>query len=72
MLLNLLSSENGKYTNCCNLLSVGRLRPSGIKFLIGNFTGVQIVNFILDWEYEIVNQSGLQTISEKVDVATQK
>ena len=34
--------------NCCLLLSVGKLHPSGIKFLIGNFTGVPIFNFIPD------------------------
>ena len=32
-----------------------------IKFLIGNFNGVPIMNFIQDWESEIVNQFGLQT-----------
>ena len=61
----LLSWENRKHTSCCFLLSVGRLRRSGIKFLIGNFTGVPIVNFIPDWESETVNQSGLQTILSK-------
>ena len=46
-----------------SLLSVATLRPSEIKFLIGIFTGVPIINFILDWESEIANQSGLQTNS---------
>ena len=41
-------------------MSVGTLRRSGIKFLIGNFTEVPVMNFILDWESEIVIQSGLQ------------
>ena len=31
------------------------------KFLIGNFTGVLIMNFVPDWESEIVNQFHLQT-----------
>ena len=35
--------------------------------LIGNFTGVAIVNFIPDWESETVNnQSGLQTNSSEI------
>ena len=31
-----------------------------MKFLIGNFSGVPNMNFILDWESEIANQSALQ------------
>ena len=35
--------------------------------LIGNFTGVAIVNFIPDWESETVNnQSGLLTNSSEI------
>ena len=44
---------------------VGRFRPPGIKFLIGNFTAVPIVYFIPDWESEMVNQFDLQTILSK-------
>ena len=29
--------------------------------MIGNFSGAPIMNFIPDWESEIVNQSGVQT-----------
>ena len=39
---------------------------SGKKFLVGNFTGVLIMNFIPDWESEIVQ------ISQKIDVIAQK
>ena len=39
----------------------GTLDQSGVIFLIGNLTGVSIMIFNQDWEYEIVNQSGLQT-----------
>ena len=57
--------RNRKYTNWCLLLSVRRLRQPGNNFLIGNFTGVPIVNFIPDWESEILNQSGLQRDSSE-------
>ena len=67
MLLS-LPLNNREYTNCCLLLSVGTFRRLEIKFLIGNFTGGPIINFIPDWESEIVNQSGLKThLSENLD-----
>ena len=67
MLLS-LPLNNREYTNCCLLLSVGTLRRLEINFLIGNFTGGPIINFIPDWESEIVNQSGLKThLSENLD-----
>ena len=61
----LLSWENHGYTKCCILLSVGIFHWSRTKFLIGNFTGVPIMNFIWDWESQIVNQSGLQIDSSE-------
>ena len=61
----LLPRENRGYAKCCPLLSVGTHDPSGIKFLIGNFTEVLLVNFILDWEIEIVNHPALETDSAK-------
>ena len=36
-----------------------------IKFLIGNFTGVPILNSIPGWQSEIVNQSGMQANPSK-------
>ena len=33
---------------------------SEIMLLVGNFTGVMVMNFIPDWESVIVNQSGQQ------------
>ena len=57
--------ENRGYSKCCLSLSVETLHQSGIKFPIGNFTGVPIMNFVPDWEYKIVNQSGLQTTSSE-------
>ena len=44
-----------------SFLLVGTLHWSEIKFLIGSFTGVPIMNFILDCESEIVNPFCLQT-----------
>ena len=39
---------------------------NNLNFLIGNFTGVVIMNFIPGWESEFVNQAGLETnLSEK-------
>ena len=61
----LIPSENRRYAKRCLLLSFETLRWSGIKFLIGNFTGVPIMDFILNWESEIVNQSGLQANSSE-------
>lgn len=33
---------------------------TGIMLLVGNFTGVMVMNFIPDWESVIGNQSGQQ------------
>ena len=41
------------------------ISQSEIKFVIGNFTGVSIMNFISDWESEIVHQSVRQTNSSE-------
>ena len=38
----------------------GHLIDRGINFLIENFTGLSIMNFIANYESEIVNQLGLQ------------
>ena len=45
--------------------------PIGNSFLIENFTGALIMNFIPNKESSIVNQSGLQ-ICQKIDVIAQK
>ena len=68
----LLPRENRGYTKCYPLLSIGTLHQSRKKFLIRNFTGVLILNFITDWESEIVNQSCLGQIRRKIDVIGQK
>ena len=47
------------------LLSVGTLHRSGIKFLIGDFTGAPITNFVPVWEFQILNQSNIQRISSQ-------
>ena len=57
----LLLRENRAYTKCCSFIINWDTSPNKKKFLIGNFTGVPIVNFIPDWESETVNQSDLQT-----------
>ena len=58
---NLQPWENCGCTKFCFLLSFRIFHWLWIMFLIRNFTGVLIVNFIPDWESETVNQSGLQT-----------
>ena len=60
MLLYLLPLEYCGYTKCCLFLSVWAPHRPGIKFLIENFTGLSIMNFIANYESEIVNQLGLQ------------
>ena len=55
--------ENRGYIKFCLLLSARTLHRLEIKFLIGIFFGVPTMNFILDWVAEIVNVTGLQTIS---------
>ena len=55
----LLPLEDREYTKSCPILSVRTLHRLGIKFLIGNFAGMSIMNFIT--ASEIVNQPGLQT-----------
>ena len=57
----LLPWENSGCTKFCFLLSFRIFHWLWMMFLIRNFTGVLIMNFIPDWESEIVNQSGLQT-----------
>ena len=59
----LMPWESRGYTKYCFLLSVGTFHQSEIKFLIGKFTWVSIMNFIPDWESDFVHQSGLQTNS---------
>ena len=61
----LLLWENREYAKCFFLLSVGIFCQKEVNFLLGNFTGEPIMNLILDWESEIVNQSGLQTDSSE-------
>ena len=56
----ILSRKLFGYNKYCLLLSAVALYWSAMKFLIGNFSGVPNMNFILDWESEIANQSGLQ------------
>ena len=53
----LLPLEDREYTKSCPILSVRTLHRLGIKFLIGDFAGMSIMNFIT--ESEIVNQPGL-------------
>ena len=38
-----------------------------IKFLIKSITGVLAMNFLMDWESETVNQTGLQTKEDEED-----
>ena len=58
----LLSLEDREYTKSYPVLSVWTLHRLGIKFLIGNFAGLSIMNFIT--ESEIVNQSGNKFIKK--------
>ena len=48
-----------------HLLSVAALHRSRIKFIISDFNGVSIINFVPDWVSEIVNLPDLQTNSSK-------
>ena len=57
--------KNCGYIKYCLLLSFRTLHQSEIKFLIGSFIGVAIMNFISDWEDETVDPTGLQTNSSE-------
>ena len=57
----LLLQENLRYANSCPLISVKTLHQSGMKFQIGNFTGLLNIKSIPGWESEIVNQLCQQT-----------
>ena len=55
----MLSSAASRKSWICQvlpLLSVGTLQVSEIKFLIRNFTEALVMNFIPDWESEIISQ----------------
>ena len=55
----MLSSAASRKSWICQvlpLLSVGTLQVSEKKFLIRNFTEVLVMNFIPDWESEIISQ----------------
>ena len=63
--LVITTSKNCVYTKCSPLLPVATFHWSEIKFLIGIFTGALIMNFIPDWESEIVSKSNLWTYSSE-------
>ena len=67
---NLLSLGDRGYTKCCPLLSVWTLHRSN-KYIIRNFTGVPIMDIIMDWESEIVNYLVCKKICQKIDFISQ-
>ena len=62
MLLPTALRKSWKY-QVLPFLSVGLFHLS--RILIGNFAGVLILNFVPDWESEILNQSSLPTNSSE-------
>ena len=65
LLCYLLPREDREYTKCYPILSVGTIHRLNNQFLMGNFTGVPIMNFIPDWESDIVNKPGLKLLRRK-------
>ena len=68
----LIPWENHGYSKCCLLLSVGTFHRSGIKFLIENFVGTSIMNFIPDLNLKLYIRMVCRQIRLKIDVIAEK
>ena len=63
----LLAWQNRGSNKCYLLLWIGELHRLGIKFLIGSFTGVSILNFIPDCESKLY----ISLVCVEIDVIAQ-